>query len=312
MGRQKISGSLANVEVFCRALETGSFTTAATMFGMTPQAVSRSVARLEESLGVTLFRRTTRHIEATEEGRTYYLSCQQALKILGEGERTLSLRRKTPSGVVRISVPTTYAHHRLLPSLGTFRRMAPEIQLDINVSNRNIDFVREGYELAIRMGDTSDTSLIARTLGDFSLGVFASPIYLARKSAPRDPSALVGHDCIVFTRPSTGRVLPWNFSPSLRSWTPPSTCNVSDDALATIALACAGVGVVQTYHFLVEDLVARGELVEILTNYRGDSRRFSLLYPRDVVLSRAARTLADFIVEQSRRDRTTKSAITKP
>ncbi|AKU94693.1 Transcriptional regulator, LysR family [Labilithrix luteola] len=303
MAHVPLSSSLPNLESFCRTYETGSFTSAARALSVTPQAVSRSVSRLEGTLGVSLFRRTTRACAPTEAAHRYYTICRQALSLLSSGERELALGKKAPQGHVRISVPTTFGHHRLMPWLGAFRERYPEIRVDVNVSNLNIDFVRDGYDMAIRMGKVTDASLVARKLGDFALGVFGSPAYLARFGAPKTPKDLERHSCIGFLMPSTGRILPWTFSPSPRAFVPDATYRVSDDVLGVVTLATAGVGLVQIYDFLVESEVSRGALVEVLSNYRGGSRPFSLLYPRSVVPSRAARVLIDDIVDRAREAR---------
>jgi DNA-binding transcriptional LysR family regulator len=304
MAAPSLAGTLPNLEAFCRTYETGSFTKAARALSVTPQATSRSVARLESALGVTLFRRTTRSLAPTEEARRYYDLCVQALSLLSTGERELQSGLRAPEGRVRISVPTTYGHHRLLPSLGVFRERYPGIRVEVNVSNQNVDFVRDGYDLAIRMGTIEDRTLVARKLGDFELGVYASRGYLARHRAPRTPEDLAQHACVAFVMPSSGRVLPWTFAPGPRSFVPDAPYRCSEDVLGVIALARAGVGLVQVYDFLVEDDVARGTLVEVLASFRGRSRPFSLLYPKSVVPSSAVRAMIDFILETARAVRT--------
>ncbi|WP_437962205.1 LysR family transcriptional regulator [Sorangium sp. So ce119] len=293
-----LAGTLPNVEAFCRTYETGSFTRAARLLAVTPQATSRSVARLERRLGVTLFRRTTRSLAPTDEARRYYALCTQALALLSAGERELASERSSPEGLVRISVPTTYGHHRLLPALGVFRERYPGIRVDIHVSNQNVDFVREGHHLAIRMGAIADRTLVARKLGDFALGVYASSSYLARHGAPRSPSDLEKHTCIAFQMPRSGRALPWVFHPGPTSLVPEARYRCSEDVLGTIGLARAGVGLVQTYDFLVEDDVARGTLVQVLAPFRGASRPFSLIHPKGTVLSPPARALKAFVIER--------------
>ncbi len=300
MAVPSLTGTLPNLEAFCRAYETGSFTRAARALGVTPQALSRAVGRLERALGVTLFRRTTRSFAPTEEGRRYYELCSQALSLLAQGERDLASGRRAVAGLVRISVPTTYGHSRLLPSLGAFRERHPGVRVEVNVANQNIDFVRDGYDLAIRMGSIEDRTLVARKLGDFALGVYASPPYLARHGAPRTPEDLVRHTCVAFTMPRSGRVLPWSFHPGPKSFVPDAPYRCSDDVLGVITLARAGVGLVQIYDFLVEEDLARGALSEVLSAFRGASRPFSLLYPKGVVLSPAARALKEFIVSAAR------------
>ncbi|MDC3958968.1 LysR family transcriptional regulator [Polyangium jinanense] len=295
-----LAGSLPSIEAFCRTYEAGSFTAAARALSVTPQATSRSVARLEHALGVTLFRRTTRSLAPTEHGRRYYALCVQALSLLAAGERDLASGRALVEGRVRISAPTTYGHHRLLPILGVFRDRYPGVRVEVNVTNRNVDFVRDGHDLAIRMGTIQDKTLVARKLGDFPLGVYASPSYLSRHGAPRSPEDLSEHACVAFLMPSSGRVLPWTFHPAPRNFVPDAPYTCSDDALGVIGLSRAGVGLVQMYDFLVEEDVARGSLVEVLTPFRGASRPFSLIHPRGTVLPPAARVLKEFVLSDAR------------
>lgn len=294
-----LAGTLPNLEAFCRTYETGSFTKAARILALTPQATSRSVARLEQVLGVTLFRRTTRSLAATEEARRYYEQCSRALALLADGERELSRGATEPEGRVRISAPTTYGHHLLLPSLGAFAERYPRIRVDVSISNQNVDLVRGGFDLAIRRGPARDTSLVARKLGDFTLGVYGSSTYLARHHAPRTPEDLASHDCVTFVMPSSGRALPWTFAGGKR-FVPNARYRCSDDVLGVITLARAGVGLVQVFGFLVSEDIERGKLVEVLAPYRGQGSSFSLLYPKLVERPPAVRAMIDFIVGNAR------------
>lgn len=296
-----LSGTLPNVEAFCQTYATGSFTKAARALGVTPQATSRSVARLERTLGVELFRRTTRHLAPTDAARRYYERCIEALQLFAVAERDATAGHASLEGTVRISVPTTYGHHRLLPSLPAFRERHPAIHLEVHVANRNIDFVRDGFDLAIRMGSALGRGLIARKLGDFPVGVYAAPTYLARRGAPRAPADLADHTCLAFVMPSSGRVLPWTFVPGPQRFVPDAPYRCSDDALALITLARAGLGLAQIYDFLVQDDLAHGRLVEVLAPYRGHSRPFSLIYPRSPRQPRAVRALIEHIVAAAKR-----------
>ncbi|HLA32644.1 MAG TPA: LysR family transcriptional regulator, partial [Pseudomonas sp.] len=150
MQRQFGGVLLGSIELFCLAAELGSFTAAAQAAGVTPAAVSRSVARLEALLGVRLLARTTRQMSLSEAGRVYFEQCRQALGQLGEAERTLSGQQSEPAGLLRISLPTTYGHYRVLPLLPAFRARYPQVRIEVELSNRNVDFTSEGFDLAIR------------------------------------------------------------------------------------------------------------------------------------------------------------------
>jgi DNA-binding transcriptional LysR family regulator len=295
-----LAGSLPNLEAFCRTFETGSFTKAARLMSVTPQATSRSVARLEQTLGTTLFRRTTRSLAPTEAARQYYDRCARALALLSDGERELGGADEAAEGRVRISVPTTYGHFRLLPSLATFAERYPNVRVDVSVSNQNVDLVKDGFDLAIRRGPLRDKTLVARKLGDFSVGVYASSGYLARRGAPSSPAELARHACVTFLMPSSGRALPWLFAGGV-SFVPDARYRCSEDVLGVITLARAGVGLIQVFDFLVEEDVARGNLVEVLGAHRGQARAFTLIYPKQRSASRAVRAMTDFIVGQAKR-----------
>jgi DNA-binding transcriptional LysR family regulator len=291
-----LQSTLPNLLTFCAAFELASFSKAARRLGVTPQAASRSVVRLEETLGVALFRRTTRSITPTDAARSYYQTAREALDLLVRAEMDITRHDATRAGVVRLSAPTTFGHYRLLPSLAGFRERYPGIELEIHVGNRTVDFAVEGYDLAIRLGRIDVKGLVARKLGDFALGVYGSPAYVARHGTPQHPAQLVDHACIAFIMPRTGRLLPWSFAPEPRSWSPHAPIRCAEDVLATITLARAGVGFVQTYDFLVEQDLERGLLVEVLSNYRGASRPFSLVYPQTPKRSPAARVLIDYLL----------------
>lgn len=289
---------LGSIELFCRAAELGSFTAAAHALGLTPAAVSRSIARLEARLKVKLFARTTRQVRLTHDGRLYFEHCRQALGQIEAAERAITGRQGQPAGSLRISAPTTYAHHRLLPLLPRLMAKHPQLEIEINVSNRNIDFVEEGYDLAIRAGTPPDTRLVARPLEDAALGVFASPAYLRKYGTPRSLADLQQHTCIQFELPSTGRPMPWVFAIDGREVDQlfESRLRVSDDVLGCVSLARAGGGLCQTFDFVAAEAVQRGELVEVLLDHRGRSRPFSVLYPQNRHLSAGVKAFVDFLV----------------
>lgn len=288
--------------VFCQVVESGSYSAAAAVLGVTPGAVSRAVARREEALGVLLLHRTTRSMTTTAAGQTYYEACRRALSLLDEAERALRFQADEPRGLVRLSVPTTYGHHRVLPMLPEFQRDCPEVQVDVDVSSRNVDVAAEPFDLAIRMGPLPDSSLVARRLEDAPIGVFASPRYLAEHGAPSDPSELGAHRCVAFVRPSTGRPIPWLFlDPEGGPFevAPTASLCCRGDPLGALSLARAGAGLVQAFRFTIRDALDSGELVEVLLPWAGRSAPFTLLHAGRRSQSPAARRLADFLIERS-------------
>ncbi|QGY32318.1 LysR family transcriptional regulator [Pantoea cypripedii] len=291
---------LGSIELFCLAAECGSFTAAAQEAGITPAAVSRSVSRLEERLGVRLFTRTTRNINLTAAGKSYYHQSHQALQQLLEAERDVMGKQNVPSGTLRISLPTTYGHYRILPLLPLFREKFPDVKVDIHLSNRNVDFVSEGYDIAIRVRAQPDSTLIARPLEDAKMVVVASPAYLARFPEPQTLDELTQHECIQFELPSNGRNIPWIFfdqGKEREMLTKGSYC-CSDDVLGGVTLALNGAGVFQTYHFIAERYLHEGSLKEILPQYRGRSRPYTLLYPLNRHLPLRVKVFIDFLMTQ--------------
>lgn len=295
---------LGSIELFCKAAETTSFTATAHAMGVTPAAVSRSIGRLETRLGVRLFARTTRQIRLTEDGQLYFDQCRQALAQIADVERVIGGHREVPTGLLRISVPTTYGHHRVLPLLPRFAELYPDVQIDLDISNRNINLIDEGFDLAIRAGEPQDSRLVARKLEDATMGIYASPDYLARRGTPRNLQALARHDCVRFVMPSTGKTIPWLVShagPDGRAdidITVSGRVKVREDILGCINYAKAGGGLVQAYHFIVQKDLQRGELVEVLRKHSGRSRPFCVVYPQNRHLSAKVRSFVDFMVSQ--------------
>jgi DNA-binding transcriptional LysR family regulator len=294
---------LGTILLFCKAAELGGFTAAAKALSLTPAAVSRGVCRLEVRLGVKLFRRTTRSMQLTDDGRLYYEQCRLALGQLEEAEKTLLGDQIEPKGLLRISAASTYAHYRLLPRLTVFKARYPLIELEINVSNRNVDFVEEGYDVVIRLGEPPDSRLVARKLEDAPLGVYASSSYLKKQGEPSDLQALQNphlHTLLPFVRPSTGRVLPWLFNDEGLpiEVVPHSAVKVSEEPLSCVMLACSGMGLVQTFEWVAKPFLAlpgKDGLQPVLTAYAGRSRPFYLLYPHHRHLSTRVRTLVAFL-----------------
>jgi DNA-binding transcriptional LysR family regulator len=292
---------LSSIELFCLAAELESFTGAAVQMGLTPAAVSRAVGRLEERLAVRLFVRSTRKIRLTDAGRTYYGQCKPALAQIAEAEREVTGKQAEPAGLIRISAPTTFGHSILLPLLPAFRKRCPQVQLEVQVSNRNVDFTADGFDLAIRARTPAESGLVARKLIDAELTVVASPRYLKAAGRPKSLDDLALHECIQFLLPRTGQRVPWEFCVDGKdvAFETTGSYTVAEDVLAVATLARAGAGLVQTHRFLVKQDLESGTLVEVLRRYGGRSRPFSVLYPAARHMPLRMRLFIDFLCERT-------------
>lgn len=290
----------SGIELFCMAAELSSFTSAANAAGITPAAVSRSIARLESRLGVRLFARTTRQIRLTDNGRRYYERCRDALSRLEDAEREVTGEQMAPTGLLRVSTPTPYGHYRILPLLPQFRQIYPNVKVEVHVGNRNIDFFGANYDMAIRMRDPKDSTLIARKLEDAELVLVASPAYLKHAGTPTRLEDLSKHDCIQFELPSTGRKISWPFlvDGKQREMETDGSYTCSEDVLALVTLAKHDAGIVQTYRFIVEWELERGELIEVMPQHGGTSRPVFLLLPHARHMSLRLRVFIDFLTSK--------------
>ena len=311
MRRQFDDILLGSIELFCLAAEARSFTGAANTAAVTPAAVSRSISRLEKRLGVRLFVRSTRSIRLTEGGKAYFEQCRTALDQLIEAERTVTGEQVQPSGTIRISAHTMYAHYRLLPLLPLFRARHPLIKLDVHVSNRRIDLREENFDLAIRVNPQPDSTMIVRPLEDGELVVIAAPAYLKRMGLPRKLVDLERHDCIQYSAPGSGRPVAWRFNEDGQEKRVLSVGNYccEGDALACVTLAKAGAGLYQTFRFTVEKELAEGTLVEVLQPFGRRSFPVGLIYPHGRLLPLRVRAFVDFMVEQTESLKVPKGAV---
>jgi len=291
---------LGDVEVFIAVVEHGSFTAAAVALSTTPSVLSRAVSRLETRLGRQLLQRTTRRVGLTEAGRVYLEQARSAFSLLDEAERDGQGQEGDLTGRVRMSVPTTYGHYRLPPLLARFSQHYPRVQVDLNITNRNVDLIAEGFDLAIRLGQMPDSGLVARKLEDAALLLVASPAYLHRMGTPQTLDDLHRHMCLPFILPRTGCIAPWVFREDERDvdWLPASTIETSDDVLGVVSLAEHGMGICQSYEFIVRDRRQRGQLVEVLPHLRGRSRPFSVIFAPHRRQSAATRAMIDLLTTQ--------------
>ncbi|NVM77282.1 DNA-binding transcriptional LysR family regulator [Duganella sp. SG902] len=286
---------MADVEAFVTIVDKGTISAAAVALGTTPSVLSRAVARLEARLGVQLLRRTTRRLSVTDAGNLYLEQARGAFGLIADAERAIQGQGGALSGKVRISVPTTWGHYRLPALLRRFMERHPQVVIELGISNRNVDLVDEGYDMAIRLGELADSGLAAKRLGEETLCLVAAPDYLRRAGTPASLDELAGHACLPFIMPSTGRQAPWLLRVEGKDvdYLAPARMLVTDDVLGVVSLAQQGLGICQTYEFVAAERLRSGQLVEVLPSLRGRSRPFSLIYPPHRRMSAASRALID-------------------
>jgi DNA-binding transcriptional LysR family regulator len=289
--------SLPQVGIFLAAAEAKSFSEAAKQAGLTPAGISRAISRLEERLGVSLFTRTTRSVRLTEEGQLFYDRCSEATSGLREAEEALRGRQTEARGTLRLSMPSTYAHFRLSKLLPRFLEHHPKLNLEVSISNRNVNLIDDGFDAAIRMGAMPDSRLISKKLEDAPLGFYAAPSYLAQWGTPKTLEDLRKHDCIPFILPSTGKPIPWltQVNGVDGEWIPKGRIQFEDDVIGCLHCCIGGGGVKQVFKFIADEAVARGELVQILKKYSNRTRPFSLIYRRNTMLSAKIVALSRFL-----------------
>jgi DNA-binding transcriptional LysR family regulator len=193
--------------VFVRVAETRSFVAASRLLGVSASAIGKSVARLEEKLGVRLFHRSTRSVTLTAEGTLFLERSRRILAEIEAAEMELSQATATPRGRLRISLPLVSS--LVLPVLGEFMREYPAIELDLDFTDRLVEVIEEGFDVVVRTGDPTDSRLSARKLGTFRSMLVASPDYLARRGIPEVPADLLDHTCLHYRFPNSGKLEPW-------------------------------------------------------------------------------------------------------
>ena len=284
---------VADVEAFVAVAEQGSFTAGAVSLASTASVLSRAVGRLEARLGQQLLHRTTRRLSLTDTGRLYLEQVRAAFTWLDDAERDAQGDAEALTGCVRISVPTSFGHYRLPVLLQPFTAQYPQVRIEVNITNRNVDLAAEGFDLVIRLGPLPDSGLVARKLEDAPLCLVAAPAYLQQMGVPRTLADLPQHRCLPFVMPRTGRLAPWVFRAQGEDveWLPEAAVTVSDDVLGVVSLAEQGMGICQSYDFIVHSRIADGRLAEVLPQLRGRSRPFSVVYAPHRRQSAAARAL---------------------
>ena len=245
----------AGLVAFVRTVDAGSFASAARLIGASPSAVSKSVARLEQRLGVRLLQRSTRTLGPTAEGAAYYERVAPHLRAIEEADDIVQVPENV-RGLLRVTVPSTFGRPLIAAWAGSFLDRYPDIKLELSVTDRGVDLIRESFDIAVRIGELQDTSLIGRSLGVLRYVLAASPRYLDRRGMPRSIDDLKRHACLRYLR--AGRPFPFTFADGTRIV--PEGPFDTDDAQYLIEAALEGAGITRFMRLAIQDDLANGRL----------------------------------------------------
>lgn len=287
------------MRVFAAVIDAGSFAAAADALRMSRPAVSRHVAELEARLGVRLIQRTTRRLSPTPEGQLFHGRVRDLLAGMDEAEAEASARTAEPSGLLRVNVPVTFGILHLAPLWPRFRSQHPQVSLDVTLSDRTVDLVEEGYDVAVRVSRLPDSSLVSRTLAGTRIVLCAAPAYLRRRGRPRAPQDLARHDLIAYSYWSSRDE--WRFrgpGGEVAVKTEPVMRTNNGDTCRAAALA--GQGIVLQPSFLVGPDLAEGRLVELMPGWQAGELGIHAVYPSRRHMLPKTRALVDFLAQALR------------
>jgi DNA-binding transcriptional LysR family regulator len=268
--------SVSAMAAFVQAAELRSFKLVGQQSGLSSSAIGKTVARLEDQLGVRLFHRSTRAIALTREGEIFLDRCRRVLGELEAAEAELAQSTASPQGRLRIGVP--FAGDLLTPLFGAFMATYPEIELDLDYNDRLVDVIDDGFDAVIRSGDVSDSRLMHVKLGDFSSRMVASPAYLARAGLPQKATDLTTHRLLHHRFYETGKLVDWGPAIAEDINLPVALATTSLEPL--IRLAEAGYGIASVPYFAVAEQIRSGILQEVLPSAKRNTRALRLLWPR--------------------------------
>lgn len=280
-----------------RVVDARSYSAAARQLGATTSALSKRVAKLEGALGVRLLERTTRRLAPTEAGAAFYERCVQVLDELGEAERAATQLGGAVRGTLRLNAPVIFGELHVAPLLPPLLERHPDLRIDLSLSDRYVDLVDEGFDLAVRIGRLADSSLAARRLGRVPAVVCASPAYLERRGTPKTPDDLARHECLRYSLAGAGRE--WRLrgpDGKERAYAASGRCSLNHGG-AMREVALAGGGLAQLPLFLVADALRAGRLRSVLDDDRVSDFGIYAVYPAGRAPSPKVRAAVEFFAE---------------
>jgi DNA-binding transcriptional LysR family regulator len=287
------------MEVFVRVVEAGGFTAAARALGMTPSAVSKLVARLEDRLKARLFRRTTRQLSLTEAGEAFHRHASRIVADIADAERAVARLGDAPRGLLRVTAAVTFGLHQVQPLVPEFLERYPEIRLELSLSDVFADLVQEGYDMAIRGGPLSDTTLIARKLGEFGRDVVAAPGYIERHGRPATPDDLARHNCLMFGPQAHLNQWPFRDRRGALKQVQIAGNFAANNGETITQMALQGLGIARLGEFVTRPAIKAGLLAPLLEDYNSRDRlAMSAVYPSRRHLPPKVTALVDFLAEK--------------
>ena len=291
--------SLEQMRAFAAVVAAGSFTAAAARLGTTPQLVSKYVQALEAGLGARLLNRTTRKVRLTETGRAYHPRCLRLLEDYDELRRAVGAAHGRPEGRLTITALVTFGEHVLTDLVHAYAAAYPAVDIELKLTDRYLDLVDAGIDVAVRIGSLADSSLVARRLGPAPLVCCAAPSYLAGKGEPGSPADLAEHACIVDTNFRSGEPWPFVVAGERRPVAVKGRFRVNS-AAAVRRLALAGDGIALCPRFVVEEDLGAGRLTAILEPFTPSNLGLYAVYPATRHLAAKVRTFVDFLAARLR------------
>lgn len=282
--------------VFTKVAETCSFTIAAQRLGLTSSAVSKSIARLEEELGVKLLHRSTRLVSLTDEGASFFERCRSILAEVDEAESAITQNNTTPKGVLSVQMPVALGRKLIAPKLLSFTQQYPELVLNVEMSDRLVDLQYEGMDAVVHVGPVTDTRVSVKKLCNLRFAAFASPDYLAKHGIPNTPGDLDKHHCMAYLLPRTGQHRPWLFSKNgqIFEQSVVGALNINN-AESLLEAAIAGGGITMISHFIAADAWRSGQLTRILSDYVVEGPEVSVLYQARHNIPAKVKAFIDFL-----------------
>lgn len=289
---------MRSMEVFVRVVDAGSFSAAARTLDMSTVMVSKHIAALEQLVGARLLHRTTRSQSLSEIGQQYAEQCRHILQLVQAAETGALAMRTVPRGTLKVSAPAAFGSRCLAPAMAEYLELHPEVNLELDLSNRLSDLVEEGLDAAIRIGPLPDSTLVARPLTALQMMVCAAPSYLARHGTPRTPGELAQHRCLDFSHWRHNTRWQFGAKEGTKEGATPNCRMRSNNGEALRLAAVAGLGLVMQADAVLADEIAAGRLQPILREYWPQPRPMHLIYPRDRQSTPKLASFVEFVVER--------------